>query len=164
MYVHVTLVFLAYALRYQPVVRLLERQIPWRELSEYLSDLYEDYLANLDEWLEKEIPLQELSGPVLVEDTVMRGFEWSRKQFPKGWFQNVDSLFEDLECTDDGWKTKSDEPPEQEPDSDEWKHAPHRPGPDAISITDKQREVTARKQRILTLGIQISKVSFSKEH
>ena len=152
MYVHVMLVFLAYALRYQPVVRLLERSIPWQELCEYLSDVYEDYLSDLHECLEKDVPLQELCGPVLVEDTVIRGLEWSRKVFPKGWFENVDSLFEDLECMDDGWRTKNDDPPQRETD-------PEAVYPDD-SLTPKLREVTARKQRVLTLGIQLTKVRF----
>ena len=147
-YVHVMLVFLAYALRYQPVVRLLERKIPWQELADYLSDVYEFYLKEVGERVADELPslacdlpLEELTGPVLLDDMVMRGFEWSRKLFPKGWFQKIDPVYEDLECMDDGWKSG-------------LKPFSH---PDAL-ISYSVKEETARKQRILTLGIQISKV------
>ena len=154
MYIHVMLVFLAYALRYQPVVRLLERKIPWQELAYYLSDLNEYYLSDVEEYLIRDLPLENLAGPVLLEDTVIRGFEWSRKLFPKGWFENVDWLFEDLECTDDGWRLRLDDPPENEPGT---------PAREA----DERRELrvnTARKQRVLTLGMQITKVSPPRPH
>ena len=80
-FVNIWLVFLTYALRYPSVVRLLERHVPWEELAVFLS-------GTLD-WLGEEGTLnviEELNGPVLAEDRMMRGFEWSRKVFPRGWF------------------------------------------------------------------------------
>jgi hypothetical protein len=52
----------------------------------------------------------------------MRGFEWSRKLFPKDWFQNNDPIVEDIE--------------------------------------DAETDIEKRKHRIVSLGIQISKVGF----
>jgi hypothetical protein len=88
--VHIWLVFLTYALRYQPVVHLLERKLPWQELADFLNDV-----MALDEINTKSMASMETSsGPVLVEDTVMQGFEWSKKSLPKNWFQNMDPLEE----------------------------------------------------------------------
>ena len=84
-YVHVWLVFLAYALRYPSVVRLLERHIPWDELALFLGGVL-DWLGDL----ENLDSVEELPGPVLPEDQIMRGFEWSRKVFPHGWFEGVE--------------------------------------------------------------------------
>jgi len=89
-FVHVWLVFLAYSLRYQPVVKLLERKIPWQELAEFLNEVNDDMQLESGSTLS----LDELAGPVLLEDPIIRGFEWSRKVFPKGWFQNVDPVVE----------------------------------------------------------------------
>lgn len=87
-YVHIWLVFLVYALRYQPVVHLLERHIPWDELSEFLNTILVDQESELD-FLRT---MKEPSGPVLAEDPIMRGFDWARKFFPKNWFQDVDPV------------------------------------------------------------------------
>lgn len=108
MFVHVFMVFLVYSLRYSPVVHLLERKVPWQDLVEFLNDFGETPL-----------PMEELSGPVLAEDSFMRGFEWSRKLFPKNWFECVDPV-EELEST--------------------------------------EKDFDARKHRILSLGLQITKV------
>lgn len=88
MYIHIWLVFLAYALRYQPVVHLLERYIPWEELADFLTTLlsYHDV-----DWTALD-DLKDPTGPVLFEDTYMRGFDWARKFFPKNWFQEIDPL------------------------------------------------------------------------
>jgi protein SMG6 len=114
-FVHVWLMFLAYSLRYQPVVRLLERKIPWQELVEFLNDVNDDIQVDSANTLS----LDELAGPVLLEDPIMRGFEWSRKVFPKGWFQDVDPV---------------------------------------VELEDPTAGSNERKHRILSLGIQISKV------
>ena len=90
-FIHVWLVFLAYSLRYQPIVRLLERRIPWQELVEHLNKI------RIFNDLKEELP-----ESVLVEDLMMRGFEWSRKQIPKNWFQNVDCSVEVLETAGKG--------------------------------------------------------------
>ena len=112
-FVHVWFAFLAYSLRYQPVVRLLERKIPWQELVEFLNDIHDE--------IQNDFNMEEFSAPVLMEDIMMRGFEWSRKLFPKDWFENIDPVVEEIE--------------------------------------DPNETCEARKQRILSLGIQISKVS-----
>lgn len=91
-FVHIWLVFLTYSLRYQPVVRLLERKIPWQELAEFLNEVNEDIQIDSG----NSLSMDELSGPILVEDPIMRGFEWSRKSFPKGWFHDLDPLAEDI--------------------------------------------------------------------
>lgn len=87
--VHIWLVFLTYALRYQPVVRLLERKLPWQELGDFLNDV-----MALDENTRSVAAVEAPSGPVLLEDSVMQGFEWSKKSLPKNWFQNIDPLEE----------------------------------------------------------------------
>lgn len=115
--IHIWLVFLAYSLRYQPVVRLMERKLPWQELAELLNDVQSIVDADWSEILAST----ELEGPVLLEDSIIRGFEWSRKLFPRGWFQDVDPTESTVETEDSS---------------------------------------EARKQRILTLGIQLTKVSY----
>jgi hypothetical protein len=115
--IHIWLVFLAYALRYQPVVRLVERKLPWQELAELLNDVK----SIVDPEWSQILAITELEGPVLLEDPIIRGFEWSRKLFPKGWYQDVNPT----------------EPIEETEDSSE-----------------------ARKQRILSLGIQLTKVRY----
>jgi hypothetical protein len=115
--IHIWLVFLVYTLRYQPVVRLMERKLPWQELAELLNDVKSIVDADWSQIL----AFTELEGPVLIEDPIIRGFEWSRKLFPKTWFQDVDPT-ESIEETEDSSE--------------------------------------ARKQRILTLGIQLTKVSY----
>jgi hypothetical protein len=114
--IHIWLVFLAYALRYQPVVRLLERKLPWQELAELLNDVKSIVDAEWDEIL----AINELEGPVLLEDPIIRGFDWSRKLFPKRWFQDIDPI---------------------EP------------------IEETEESTEARKERILTLGIQLTRVA-----
>jgi hypothetical protein len=123
-FVNIWLVFLAYALRYPPVVRLLERHVPWEELAVFLS-------GTLD-WLGEEGTLnlvEELSGPMLSEDRMMRGFEWSRKMFPRGWFDGVEI---------------------EEEDDDE--------GVERVEKEEGVAKVEARNNRILSLGLQICKV------
>lgn len=94
-YLHTWLVFLTYALRYPPVLPLLERHVPWVEMALFLSGVL-DCLGGLE-----ELDLVDgLVGPVLVEDRLMRGFEWTRKVFPRGWFDGVD--LEDLGEEDTG--------------------------------------------------------------
>ena len=115
--IHIWLVFLVYTLRYQPVVRLMERKLPWQELAELLNDVKSIVDADWSQIL----AFTELEGPVLIEDPIIRGFEWSRKLFPKTWFQDVDPT-ESIEETEDSSE--------------------------------------ARKQRILTLGIQLTKVCY----
>ena len=114
--IHIWLVFLTYALRYQPVVRLLERKLPWQELAELLNDVKSIVDAEWDEIL----AINELDGPVLLEDPIIRGFDWSRKLFPKRWFQDIDPI---------------------EP------------------IEETEESTEARKERILTLGIQLTRVT-----
>ena len=117
-HVHIWLVFLVYALKYQSVVRLLERNVPWQELTDFLNEITIDE----DEW-KQVLEMKDLPGSVLPEDSIMRGFEWSRKLFPKDWFQGFDPL-DDLE---DFSKSNGN-------------------------------VVDSREFRILTLGLQITKV------
>jgi hypothetical protein len=62
--VHIWLVFLTYALRYQSVVHLLEHKLPWQELADFLNDVMalHDHGSNL-------IHMEQPCGPVLVEDS-----------------------------------------------------------------------------------------------
>lgn len=103
-YVHILLVFLSYGLRYQPVVRLLERKIPWDDIAEILNDIKGVLqLDSIDPLRLEELGItqpEELPGPFLFEDVVIRGFEWSRKLFPKDWFQNSDPISEDDQDTE----------------------------------------------------------------
>jgi hypothetical protein len=87
--VHIWLVFLTYALRYQSVVHLLEHKLPWQELADFLNDV-----MALDDDGSKLIHMEQPCEPVLVEDSVMRGFEWSKRSLPKDWFQTVDPIEE----------------------------------------------------------------------
>jgi hypothetical protein len=87
--VHIWLVFLTYALRYQSVVHLLEHKLPWQELADFLNDV-----MALEDDGSKLIHMEQPCGPVLVEDSVMRGFEWSKRSLPKDWFQTMDPLEE----------------------------------------------------------------------
>ena len=125
-YVHIWLVFLAYALRYPSVVRILERHVPWSELAFFLSGV-RDSLGDLENLnLGDELP-----GPVLPEDQIMRGFEWSRKIFPRGWFEGAE-----VGEVDDG---QGDGDKEEE---------------EGVELE------AARNKRILSLGLQICKVCF----
>jgi protein SMG6 len=94
-HLHIWLVFLAYALRYQPVVYLVERYVPWKEIADALNEIVDD-TGGLTGWNTRE---KELTGPVLSEDAIIRGYEWSRKFFPKNWFEEIDPL-EEISETD----------------------------------------------------------------
>ena len=88
--IHIWLVFLTYALRYQSVVHLLEHKLPWQELADFLNDV----MALDNDGSTKLIHMEQPCEPVLMEDSVMRGFEWSKRSLPKDWFQTVDPLEE----------------------------------------------------------------------
>jgi hypothetical protein len=103
-HIHIWLVFLAYSLRYQPVVRLLERKVPWQELADLLNDVSSEFSD--EEW-NMVLESTELMGPELREDTMIRGFEWSRKLFPKDWFGDLSPQdFEESEAENNaiGWR------------------------------------------------------------
>jgi hypothetical protein len=88
--VHIWLIFLTYALRYQPVVRLLEPKLPWQELADFLNDV----IALNDDDLTESVPMERPCEPVLAEDSVIRGFEWSKRVLPRDWFEIMDPLEE----------------------------------------------------------------------
>jgi len=92
-FLHIWLVFLLSIASHPPVLKLLEPNVPWQELAQILNQLK----TELEDNLEKPVSLEqlakmEIAGPVLLEDLMIPGLEWSERLFPQEALENVDLL------------------------------------------------------------------------
>lgn len=87
--VHVSLVFLwRLAIMGKPV-QYVEKDVPWVEISSFLSTLAKS-VDNASTFQAEEFPCPaEGVGRSLPEDFVLRGQVWSRGHFPEKWFEDA---------------------------------------------------------------------------
>ncbi|PUU73083.1 hypothetical protein B9Z19DRAFT_1069268 [Tuber borchii] len=87
-HIHIWLVFLAYVVKSEPAIRLLENEFPWEHLVYMLNSLVGQ--SDQDRFGCKEFPVPEKGrGRPLPEDYTLRGLEWARKYFPNRWFEDA---------------------------------------------------------------------------
>jgi rRNA-processing protein FCF1 len=87
-HVHIWLVFLAYVVKSEAAIRLLENEFPWEHLVFMLNSLVGQ--SDQDRFGCKEFPVPEKGrGRPLPEDYILRGLEWARKYFPNRWFEDA---------------------------------------------------------------------------
>ena len=91
-FVHIWLAFFSYVLRYPPVVQLFERKVPWQELADWINDIASNLVCTGWTCDPHQLAELEMDKRMLPEDVHMQGFDWSRKLFPKDWFENIDIL------------------------------------------------------------------------
>ncbi|KAG0126475.1 hypothetical protein HOY82DRAFT_491739 [Tuber indicum] len=87
-HVHIWLVFLAYVVKSEAAIRLLENEFPWEHLVFMLNSLVGQ--SDQDRFGCEEFPVPEKGrGRPLPEDYILRGLEWARKYFPNRWFEDA---------------------------------------------------------------------------
>jgi len=102
-FVHIWLLFLLSSVGHQPVLKLLERTVPWQELAQILNKLKIESEESLNQSISLEqLATVEIAGPVLLEDVMISGLEWSERSFSKGSLENVDPMEEIFWTKDQG--------------------------------------------------------------
>jgi len=85
-YITVTLTFLATLMRHETIMTLFERNIPWSELSSFLSEIAKR-TPNVPDDTSKSAAPKLIGSSPLPEDWCLRGMEWVRRIYERGFWR-----------------------------------------------------------------------------
>ncbi|EMR09666.1 hypothetical protein PNEG_01856 [Pneumocystis murina B123] len=86
-YNFICMIFLYYCSNYSSVLSSMERFIPWFKIAEYLSNIIKK-IKNNSILGTSDLPVRQSKSP-LPEDWALRGINWSKKIWPKAYFENM---------------------------------------------------------------------------